>query len=123
VDWIVRFIRYHHMESREDLLPAEPKIEAFLTHLAIDGHVAPATQNQAMNALVFLYKRVLELPLQDRINAVRADKKVNIPVVMTREEVAAVLSLLEGTPQLLVKILYGSMSFHRALCPSTLVPA
>ena len=61
-----------------------------------------------MNALVFLYKRVLHHALEDRINAVRADKKVNVPVVMTREEVAAVLALMEGTPQLVAKLLYGS---------------
>ena len=54
VEWIVRFVRFHGMRSREDLFPAEPKIEAFLTDLAVHGHVAPATQNQAMNALVFL---------------------------------------------------------------------
>ncbi len=60
VDWIVRFVRFHDMHSRKDLFPAEPKIEAFLTDLAVHGDVAPATQNQAMNALVFLYKRVLK---------------------------------------------------------------
>ena len=62
VDWIVRFVRFHSMRSREDLLPAEAKIESFLTDLAVDANVAPATQNQAMNALVFLYKRVLNHP-------------------------------------------------------------
>ena len=108
VDWIVRFIRFHRMRSRDDLFPAEPKIEAFLTHLAMEGNVAPATQNQAMNALVFLYKRVLRQPMEGSINAVRADKKVNVPVVMTRDEVAAVISLLEGTPHLVAKLLYGS---------------
>ena len=69
------------MQSRADLVLAEAKIEAFLTDLAIQGNVAVATQNQAMNVLVFLYKRVLHHPLEDRINAVRADKKVNVPVV------------------------------------------
>ena len=53
-DWIVRFIHFHRMRSRDDLFPAEPKIEVFLTYLAVEGNVAPATQNQAMNALVFL---------------------------------------------------------------------
>jgi integron integrase len=96
------------MRSREDLFPAEPKIESFLTAPAVHGNVAAATQNQAMNALVFLYKRVLTHALQDRINAVRADKKINVPVVMTREEVAAVLSLMDGTAQLVAKLLYGS---------------
>jgi len=108
VEWIVRFIRFHTMRSRADLFPAEAKIEAFLTDLAIRGNVAAATQNQAMNALVFLYKRVLKQELPGSINAVRADKKVNVPVVMTRDAVAAVLSLMAGTPQLVAKLLYGS---------------
>jgi integron integrase len=108
VEWIVRFVRFHGMRSRQDLFPAEPTIEAFLTDLAVHGQVAPATQNQAMNALVFLYKRVLTHALQGRINAVRADKKINVPVVMTREEVAAVRSLMDGTAQVAAKLLYGS---------------
>ena len=107
-DWIVRFVHFHNMRSCDDLLPPEPKIEAFLTHLAVNKNAAPATQNQAMNALVFLYKRVLNLSMDGSINAIHADKKVNVPVVMTREEVAAVLSLLNGTPQLITKLLYGS---------------
>jgi hypothetical protein len=53
VEWVIRFVRFHGMRSREDLFPAEPKIEAFLTDLVVNGNVAPATQNQAMNALVF----------------------------------------------------------------------
>ena len=108
MEWIVRFVRFHGMRSRKDLFPAEPKIEAFLTDLAVNGNVAAATQNQAMNALVFLYKRVLDHAMEGRINAVRADKKTNVPVVMTREEVAAVISLLDGTAQLVAKLLYGS---------------
>jgi integron integrase len=96
------------MRSRADLFPAEPKIESFLTDLAVHGHVAAATQNQAMNALVFLDKRVLHHSMEGRINAVRADKKINVPVVMTRDEVAAVISLLNGTAQRVVKLLYGS---------------
>ena len=54
-DWIKRYIQYHSMISRQDLIEGEAKIEAFLTHLAVDKDVAPSTQNQAMNALVFLY--------------------------------------------------------------------
>jgi integrase len=61
-----------------------------------------------MNALVFLYKRVLDQPLDEAINAVRADKKLHVPVVQTREEVMKVIPLLEGVPQLVVKLLYGS---------------
>ena len=80
VEWIVRFVRFHRMRSREDLFPAEPKIEAFLMDLAVHGNVAPATQNQTMNALVFLYKRALNHPLEGSINAVHADKTLNVPV-------------------------------------------
>ncbi|MCW7074178.1 MAG: integron integrase [Methanophagales archaeon] len=106
--WIKRYIQYHNMTSREELSNGEVKIEAFLTHLAVDRAVSPSTQNQAMNALVFLYKHVLKKSLDGNINAVRARKKVNIPVVMTREEVARVITLMEGTPQLVAKLLYGS---------------
>lgn len=70
--------------------------------------MSASTQRQALNALVFLYKRVLNHSLQGSINAVRADKKVNVPVVMTREEVAAIISLMDGTAQLVAKLLYGS---------------
>jgi len=108
IDWIRRYIVFHAMKSREDLAYGEAKIEGFLTHLAVDEHVAPATQNQAMNALVFLYKRVLQVPLNETINAVRADTKMKVPVVLTREEVVKVISLLAGVPQLIVKLLYGS---------------
>ena len=107
-NWIKRYIRYHRMTDRQDLIDGEARIEAFLTHLAVDKSVAPSTQNQAMNALVFLYKHVLKQPLDQEINAVRASGKINIPVVMTREEVAQTIAFMEGVPQLIVKLLYGS---------------
>jgi hypothetical protein len=72
------------MRSREDLFPADPKIEAFLTDLAVHGNIAPAIQHQAMNALGFLYTRLRNHALPGRINAVHADKKSNVPVVMIR---------------------------------------
>jgi hypothetical protein len=71
------------MSSRDDLKDGEPKIESFLTHLAMDIHVSPSTQNQAMNALMFLYKHVLKQPLDKEINAERAPKRLKIPVVYT----------------------------------------
>lgn len=100
VDWIVNFIHFHHMHSREDLFPAEPMVEAFLTYLAIDKNVASSTQNQAMNAPVFRCKRVLNQTMDGSIDAIRAYRKVNLQVVMTREEVTTVLSLMNSTPQL-----------------------
>jgi len=107
-DWIKRYVTYHKMSSRQGLKGGEQKIEQFLTYLAVETNIAPATQNQAMNALVFLYKKVLKIPLTEEINAIRAPKKCNIPVVMTRDEVRRVITIMEGVPQLIVKILYGS---------------
>ena len=107
-DWIKRYIQYHNMTCREELMNGEAKIEAFLTHLAVDKGVSPLTQNQAMNALVFLYRKVLKKPLDEEINAVRAAKKINVPVVMTREETAKVIANMAGTPQLAAKLMYGN---------------
>ncbi len=107
-EWIRKFVIFHGMKSREDLVGGEKKIEAFLTHLAVQGKVASATQNQAMNALVFLYKKVLNHDLSEAINAIRAHRKINVPEVMTRQETAKVLSLMSGTAQLIAKLLYGS---------------
>jgi hypothetical protein len=108
IDWIKRYIHFHHMRTREDLANGESKIEAFCTDLAVAGKVASSTQNQAFNALVFLYRQVLKVPLEEEINSVRAERKINLPVVMTREEVFKVVALLQGDPQLVVKLLYGS---------------
>ena len=107
-DWVRRYVRFHNMQSRDDLRPGEEKIEAFLTHLARDRQVAASTRNQAMNALVFLYKHVLEQPLNGEINADRACRKARIPVVLTREETARVIALMSGAHQLVVKLLYSS---------------
>ena len=96
------------MQSRDDLRHGEEKIEAFLTYLARDRQVAASTENQAMNALVFLYKHVLKQPLSGEINADRARKQSRIPVVLTREETARVIVLMSGVYQLIVKLLYGS---------------
>ena len=106
-DWITRYIRFHHMQVREALfIEPEKKVEDYLTYLALQANVAASTQNQAFNALVFLYKQVLKHTLAG-VQATRTRKEPRIPVVLTREEVKQILSLLEGTPALLVKLLYG----------------
>ena len=107
-EWIKKYVQFHGMNSRDDLKNGEKKIEAFLTHLAVNKNVAPSTQNQATNALVFLYKKVMKNQLDEEINAVRANKKINIPVVMTREETAKVITVMNRTAQLAVKLMYGS---------------
>ena len=95
------------MQTREILfVEQEKKVEDFLNYLALERNVAASTQNQAFNALVFLYKRVLESPLEN-VKATRSRKEARIPVVLTREEVKQVLLLLDGVPELVVKLLYG----------------
>jgi len=107
-DWVKRFIKFSAMKSRDELfVEAEFKVEQFLTDLAVVRNVAPSTQNQALNALVFLYSKVLQRPLED-VNASRARKQPRIPVVLTKDEVGQVLTLLDGTSGLIVKMLYAS---------------
>ncbi len=106
VDWIKRFILFHGKHHPKDMGAQE--VEAFLTHLAVEGRVAASTQNQAKSALLFLYKEVLgiELPWLDNVTQAKAPKR--LPVVLTREEVQAVLARLEGTHWLIASLLYGS---------------
>lgn len=107
-DWVKKYIRHFNMQSRDDLRDGEKKIERYLTFLAQEKNVAPSTQNQALNALVFFYKHVLKQPLDNTINAERAAKKVRIPVVLTRDETKRIIHAMSGTHQLVVKLLYGS---------------
>src|SRR6266478_450619 len=106
-DWIRRYVQFHKMRSREDLSPGTGKVEEFLSDLAVNGHVAASTQNQAFNALLFLYAQVLHRPLEN-VQAVRADRPVRLPVVLAIEEVKPVIQAMSGVPQLVVKLLYGS---------------
>jgi integron integrase len=106
VAWIRRYILYHGRQHPADLGPDH--IGAFLSHLAVARKVAPPTQNQALNALLFLYRRVLgiELPWLDEI--VRAKKPAQLPTVLTMDEVAALLGELRGEHWLIGGLLYGS---------------
>jgi integron integrase len=107
VDWITRFILFHHKRHPRDMGAAE--VEQFLTHLAVERHVSASTQNQALNALVFLYKQVLEIDL-GHFDAVRARRPKRLPVVLAAEEVAAVLERVDGCGgvfRLMARLLYG----------------
>src|SRR5262245_668809 len=84
-DWVRRYVKFHQMKRREDLAGGKQKVEAFLTDLAVRGNVAPSTQNQALQALLFLYGRVLEQPLE-KVDALRAERKARVPEVLTAEE-------------------------------------
>ena len=105
-DWVKRFVRFHGRRHPCDMGAAE--VEAFLTHLAVVGKVAASTRNQALSALLFLYREVLvvELPWLDGV--VRAKTPKRMPVVLTRDEVQAVLGRMEGTPALMARLMYGT---------------
>lgn len=104
--WMRRYIRFCGGRHPRSLGATE--ITTFLTHLAVDNKVAASTQNQALQALLFLYRNVLEieLPLIDQV--VRATRPRRLPVVLTREEVRSVLAQLKGSSRLVVGLLYGS---------------
>ncbi len=104
--WIRRFILFNNKQHPARMGQAE--IEAFLTHLAVDLDVAAATQNQALNALVFLYRHVLDQPLEFELGSVRARRPKRLPTVLSREEVHDLLTCMSGTTRLMAQLLYGS---------------
>jgi integron integrase len=106
LDWIKRFIRHFGKRHPRDMGAAE--VQEFLTHLAVAGRVAASTQNQAKSALLFLYREVLgvELPWLDDVES--AKTPVRLPVVLTGDEVHAVLARLEGSNSLVARLLYGT---------------
>jgi integron integrase len=106
VRWVTRFVRFHGLRHPDELGAEE--IEEFLSHLAVRRKVAASTQNQALNALVFLYRHVLKAPFPDLEEVVRAKKPGRLPVVLTRDEVGRVLDLLDGTHSLVAGLLYGA---------------
>lgn len=105
-EWVKRFIRFH--QYRHPLDMGAPEIEAFLTELAVKRNVSASTQNQALSALLFLYKEVLVVDLPWLADVVRAKKPQRLPVVLTIEEVRSILALLEGGPWLVCSLLYGT---------------
>lgn len=106
VDWNRRFILFHHKRHPKDMGAAE--VEQFLSYLAVEGKVAASTQNQALSAILFLYREVLqiELPWIDNITPARRPKR--LPVVFTRNEAQIVLSKMEGLAHLMASLLYGA---------------
>lgn len=105
VQWIRRFILYHDKRHLQEMGKAE--VEAFLTYLAVERHVAASTQNQALSALIFLYQYIIEKPLP-YVDVLWAKKPKRLPVVLTKSEVKRVLQWLSGVPLLVVQLLYGS---------------
>ena len=106
VSWIKRFIFFH--DKRHPAEMGEVEMNAFLTHLAVNGNVSASTQNQALSALLFLYRHVIGREVGDLGEVIRARKPTRLPVVMTREEVKAVLANLTGDKWLMASLMYGS---------------
>ncbi len=106
VGWTKRYIFFH--QKKHPINMGKQEIEDFLTHLAVDRHVSASTQNQAFNALLFLYTEVLGVPLKDQnIQALRAKKRVHIPVVLTKQEIKFIIANLTGVYQLMGYLMYG----------------
>lgn len=105
-DWIRRFILYH--ERRHPATMGEPEIAEFLTHLASDKHVSASTQNQALQAILFLYREVLARPVGLVSGVTRAKRGRRLPVVLSPDEVRSILSRMRGVPRLCAVLLYGS---------------
>ncbi|HSD55250.1 MAG TPA: integron integrase [Burkholderiales bacterium] len=106
VQWIKRFILFH--DKRHPSRMGAPEVESFLTHLAVNGRVAAPTQNQAKAAILFLYKQVLGQELEWLDGVTQAKASTHLPVVLTLEEVRAVLGRLSGTNWLIASLLYGA---------------
>jgi integron integrase len=106
VDWIRRYIYFHNKQHPKDM--SEAHISEFLTHLAVDRKVASSTQNQALCALVFLYRNVLKQDIGEFENLIRAKKPQKLPVVFTREEVKQILLQLSGANWLMGQLIYGA---------------
>ena len=114
LQWMRRYVKFHRRHPR-DLGPAE--VEAFLTHLAVASKVSASTQNEALQALLFLYRQVLGIELPWLKNVTRAARPRRLPVVLSVPEVRSVLAQLDGTCWLIANLLYGSglrlMEAHR----------
>ena len=106
VDWIKRYIYFHDKQHPADM--NESHVAAFLTYLAVQRKVASSTQNQALCALVFLYKNVLEIELGDFSGLIRAKKPAKLPVVFTRDEIRNIMLHLDGTVWIMAQLLYGA---------------
>ena len=110
VHWVKRYILFHKAKQGFARHPAEmgsPEIEAFLSHLAQEANVSASTQNQAFDALLFLYRNVLQIELAQPIHALRARRAQHLPTVLSKSEVSQVLSEMQGLHQLMARLLYG----------------
>jgi integron integrase len=106
IDWIKRFIFFHNKRHPNEM--GENEIRAFITYLAVERKVAIATQNQALSAILFLYRVVLQKEITLPTSLIRASRPTRLPTVLTHTEAMSVINQLRGIPRLMTKILYGS---------------
>lgn len=106
VGWIRRYILFHGKCHPSEM--GAPELTSYLSSLAVDGNVAASTQNQALSALLFLYREVLDQEVPWLDDVVRARRPVRLPIVLTRDEVRSLLRQLRGTPRLMAILMYGS---------------
>ncbi len=104
--WILRYIRFFDKTHPQNLNSKD--IERFLSHLALKGEVSASTQRQALNALIFLYRAVLDIPLENKIQPARSKKRPRLPTVIGRDEVKLLFKHITGIHTLMAKLLYGS---------------
>ena len=105
-EWIIRYIKFHGGKIHPAQM-GKSEIDAFLSHLATQGKVSASTQRQALNAIIFLYRHVLDQPIEEQLEPVKAKKRIRPPVVMSKTEVQRVIVNIEGTHLLMARLLYG----------------
>jgi integron integrase len=105
LQWIKRYVIFHRKRHPREMGKAE--VEAFLTYLAVEGKVSASTQNQAFNAILFLYREVLDQPLED-VQAFRAKQTTYLPIVLTPQEVRSIIAQMSGIHRLIIQLLYGT---------------
>ena len=106
IEWIRRFILFHGKRHPQDM--SAPEIEAFITQLAVGRQVAVSTQNQALSAILFLYRHVLRIDVEVLPSLVRPGRPKRLPTVLTQAEAGRVISHMKGVTKIMAKLLYGS---------------
>ena len=106
VAWLLKYIRFHDRRHPQDM--GRDEIKRFLSHLVMNRNVSASTQNQALNAILFLYHQVLGMKIEGKISARRSHKPKRLPTVLTRDEVRQVLGHVQGVSALMLKLMYGS---------------
>ena len=105
-DWIIQYVKFHKCRKHPREM-GKTEIDAFLSYLATERKVSASTQKQALNAIIFLYKHVLDVQIAEELEPVRAKKRIRPPVVMTKQEVQRVFSQMQGVHLLMARVLYG----------------